>query len=689
MAPRRSRWLLLVCCACASSGTKPPAAPPPAPTAASTPALHGIEVGDLDRTVNPCSDFYQYANGSWRAANPIPPTQPRWSRRWAAGEANKDRLRVLLDETSSRSDWPLGSVEQLTGDFDLACMDTRAIDAAGWKPIQPLLSELARMTTRAQVTAMIGRLHAVDIAVPFRMASTQDFRDPTQVIAEISAGTQGMPDRDYYVGTEPRFVEAREKYLAHVEKLFGLVGFSPERARAAARTVMAMETAQARATLPRAALREPKNVDHPTTIAALQRLARAFPWKSYFQRAHLRVSRVNVTEPALLSEVDRQLRSRSVADWSIYLRWHVIREAAPSLSAPFDAESFAFERAYLGGEKEMAPRWKHCAEDADKLLGEALGKIYVQRYFPPEAKARMREMVDFLILGMKQSIEQLTWMSPETKQRALAKLAALNPKIGYPDRWKDYSRVQIGRSSHWSNVVAGRRFTVDDDRGLIGKPLDRSRWGLTTPTSNAYYNASLNEIVFPAGILEPPAFDLHAVDAVNYGAIGVVIGHEISHGFDDQGAQFDGQGRLSNWWTKEDLTEFQRRGRCVSEQFEGYLIEPGIHHNGKLVLGESIGDLAGAKIAWLGFQKSLEGKPPAPTLDGFTPEQQFWIAWGQFRGDDTRPEMKRKMVQSDPHPVAQFRVIGPLSNLPMFQSTFHCPDGSPMVRPPALRCEVW
>jgi putative endopeptidase len=313
----------------------------------------------------------------------------------------------------------------------------------------------------------------------------------------------------------------------------------------------------------------------------------------------------------------------------------------------------------------------------------------VERHFPPAAKARMQELVRNILLGMKESIEGLSWMSAETKQRALGKLATFNPKLGYPDRWKDYSSVKVSRAAHWPNVVAGRRFNADDDRGLIGKPLDRGRWGMTPPTSNAYYNPSLNEIVFPAGILQPPAFDLAAVDAVNYGAIGVVIGHEISHGFDDSGAQFDAEGRFSNWWTPKDLVEFQHRGQCVADEFESYFVEPGIHHNGKLVLGESIGDLAGARIAWLGFQKSRQGKPAAPTLDGFTPEQQFFIAWGQFRGDAIRPETQRKMVQSDPHPIGKFRVIGPLSNLPEFKETFGCREGSAMVRPAAARCAVW
>ena len=337
----------------------------------------------------------------------------------------------------------------------------------------------------------------------------------------------------------------------------------------------------------------------------------------------------------------------------------------------------------------MKPRWKRCAEVTDGLLGDALGHAYVDKYFPPEAKARTQEMVKNILLAMDDTIHGLEWMSEPTRKKALEKLATFNPKIGYPDKWKDYHGVVVGRGSLWDDTMAASRWNVADNRAQVGKPVDRGRWGMTPPTSNAYYNASLNEIVFPAGILQPPAFNVTATDAVNYGAIGVVIGHEISHGFDDQGAQFDALGGLNNWWTPEDNTKFQARGQCVVKQFEGYFIEPGIHHNGKLVLGESIGDLAGAKLAYLAYRKSREGKGPEPSIDGFTPEQQFFISWGQWRGDETRPETQRTMVQGDPHPIAKFRVNGPLSNMSAFREAFQCKADDPMVRQGADRCEVW
>jgi endothelin-converting enzyme/putative endopeptidase len=425
------------------------------------------------------------------------------------------------------------------------------------------------------------------------------------------------------------------------------------------------------------------------SFAELQKLTPHFDWAVYSQRVGVQIGDPNVAEPKFMTEFDRQLASTPAAEWKTYLKWHLLNSAAPSLSDAFVAEDFAFNGAYLSGAKEMKPRWKRCVESTDRQLGEALGRKYVEKHFPPEEKARMQELVKNLRLAMGETIEGLEWMTAQTKQRALEKLSTFNPKIGYPDKWKDYSRVAISRTSYWDDVVAGRKFNVEDNLATIGKPLDRGRWGMTPPTSDAYYNPLLNEIVFPAGILQPPAFSMSSNDAVNYGAIGVVIGHEISHGFDDQGAQYDAQGRLNNWWTEEDLKRFQEKTACVVNQFDNYFVEPGLHHNGKLVLGESIGDLAGAKIAYRAFQISQKGKPPLPAIDGFTPDQQFFLAWGQFRGDAVRPEFARTMVQGDPHPIGKFRVIGPVSNLPEFQKAFSCKPGAPMVRPADQRCEVW
>jgi endothelin-converting enzyme/putative endopeptidase len=613
----------------------------------------------------------------------------RWSRRWAAGETAKDQLKEILDDVSSRTSWPAGSPEQLIGDHYAACMDEAGANALGLKPIEPWLAEIDALADLAAVERMIGRFHDAGIAVPFALAANSDNHEPTRVIAFLYASGLGLPDRDYYVKPDARFQEAREKYREHVAAVFRLAGYGEAEAKAAAASVFDQEKALAEASLDNVALRDPKATDHKMTVAALRQLAPRFDWAGYFGAANLAPADLNVTEPKFLQEVDRQLAEVPLPAWKTYLKWHLLRTAAPDLSAPFVEEDFRFNDAYLAGAKEMKPRWKRCVESTDNLLGEALGRKYTEKHFPPAAKARMQEMVKNLLWAMGDTIRAVDWMSAPTKARALEKLATFDPKIGYPDKWKDYAGVTIRRDAHIANVLAGRRFNVTDDRAQIGKPVDRTRWGMTPPTSNAYYNPSLNEIVFPAGILQPPGFRMDATDAVNYGAIGVVIGHEISHGFDDEGAQYDAQGRLKNWWTDEDLKKFQEKGACVVDQFESYFIEPGLHHNGKLVLGESIGDLAGAKIAYRAYQHSREGKGPEPTLDGFTPEQQFFIGWGQFRGDAIRPETQRLMIQSDPHPTGKYRVIGPLSNMPEFQRAFSCPAGQPMVRTPEKRCEVW
>jgi endothelin-converting enzyme/putative endopeptidase len=649
----------------------------------------GIEATDLDRGADPCADFYQFANGTWRADNPIPASMQRWSRRWAAGEQAKDQLRLILEELSVREDQPKGSAEQLIGDHYAACMDEARIDRLGAGPVRPLLKRIDGIKSAADLQTVIRRLHEIAVQVPFALTGAPDNHNPGQVIAQISAAGLGLPDRDYYFKTGERFEETRGKYRAHVREMLRLAGDDDRQAKAAAEAVFAMETRLAEASLDNVSLRDPRAIDHPTTFADLRGLAPRLDWDAYFKAAGLPGAGLDVQEPKFLQEVDRQLRETPLGTWKSYLKWHLLHSAADSLSRPFVEESFGFYGRHLNGAKELKPRWKRCVESTDALLGEALGRKYVERHFPPAAKARMQEMVENLLLAMKDVIGGLGWMSAETKARALEKLATFNAKIGYPDRWKDYGRVVIRRDAYWDDVLAGRRFNVADDRSTIGRPVDRGRWGMTPPTSNAYYSALLNEIVFPAGILQPPAFRMEAVDAVNYGAIGVVIGHEVSHGFDDEGAQYDPQGRLSNWWSADDLEKFRSRTRCVVDQFDGYFIEPEIHHNGKLVVGESIGDLAGAKIAYLAFKKSLQGKPAAPAIDGFTPEQQFFIAWGQFRGDAIRPEFQRLMVQSDPHPVAKYRVIGPLSNLPEFQAAFGCVAGAPMVRPADTRCEVW
>ena len=652
-------------------------------------SLKGVEPADLNKKIAPCDNFFEFSNGTWRAENPIPASMDRWSRRWKAGEENKEQLRVILDEVSAKPNAP-GTPAQLTGDFYGSCVDTKAIDAKGIEPIKPMLADIDAIHDNASLNHVLDELQGIGLSAPFGFGSNQDPHAPQNVIAYVAAGGLGLPDRDYYVKPEARFASARTGYLAYVAKILTLAGAPESTAKTNAETIMKLETALAKASLDNVALRDPHATDHPTAFADLQKLTPHFDWTAYYATFNLTPATLTVAEPAFLTEVEHQLASTPLADWKIYLRWQLLNFFADQLPTPFVDAKFGFFQKQLGGVGELKPRPTRCAEQTDAYLGEALGQEYVKRYFPPAAKQRATLMVSNILGSMHDTIQGLDWMTPPTKKRALEKLAAVSVKVGYPDKWRDYSSVKISRGDYFGNAVNSMRFLIADDRSEIGKPVDRSRWGMTPPTSNAYYNPQMNEIVFPAGILQPPAFSLNYADSINYGAIGVVIGHEISHGFDDQGAQYDAQGKLDSWWTPEDLRKFQSKTGCVVHQFDGFTIDgdPDIHINGKLVLGESIGDLAGLKIAYLAFKKTPQGMSPEK-IGGYTPDQQFFIAWGQFRGDETRPETQKLMVQGDPHPVAKYRVLGPLSNFAPFATAFSCQQGSAMTRPEADRCIVW
>ena len=649
----------------------------------------GIQTGEMDRKSDPCADFYQFANGAWRAKNRIPASMDRWSPRWQASEQIKDQLRAILEQAAALPQQPRGSVDQVIGDFYAACTNERAVNDAGVKPLRPLMAAIESVQDQPSLDAAIILLQANGVAVPFAFGSAQDAHDPQNVIADVGAAGLGLPDRDYYFKPDARFVQTRAEYLDHIQKMLQLDGDDESQAHAGAQSVMTLETALAKASLDPVTLRDPKATDHKMSFADLAALTPDFDWKSYYAAARIAPAPLNVDQPAFLRELARQFTATSLSAWRVYLRWHVLDTFAASLSQPFVDENFLFRNRQLGGVKELEPRPIRCAEQTDALFGDALGQEYVKAYFPPAAKQRAMTMTGNLLAAMHDTIEGADWMTAPTKQKALEKLSAITVKVGYPDRWRSYAGVDVQRRDYLYDVMGATRFAVDDERSLIGKPVDRSRWSMTAPTSNAYYDPQLNEIVFPAGILQPPAFGLNYVDAANYGAIGVVIGHEISHGFDDQGALFDAQGKLSDWWSAEDKQRFDAKTACVAQQFDGYAIGDGIHLNGRLVLGESIGDLGGVKIAYLAFQKAKASGDPEPTIDGYTPDQQFFIAWGQFRGDEIRPETEKLMVQDDPHPVAKFRVIGPLSDFPPFASAFHCPANAAMVRPESERCTVW
>ncbi|MEQ1472409.1 MAG: M13 family metallopeptidase [Candidatus Acidiferrum sp.] len=654
--------------------------------AADTPAPWGFSTANLDKSCKPCDDFYKFAMGGWMKNNPIPADRPGWSTSAELQEKNLAQLRQIT-EASAAAKAARGSNEQKVGDFYASCMDTAAIEAAGAKPIAGEFSAIEAMSDRNALLSQVAALHKQGIQAVFDFSSTQDFADSTKVIGDADQGGLGMPDRDYYLRDDDRSKQLRTDYIAHVAKMFQLAGDSAEKSAAKAQTVMTIETALAKASLTNVQLRDPQANYHKLSAAQLKELTPNWPWETFFAAVNLPgLAETNIGQPDFFKEVNRQLTATPLPDWKTYLRWHVIHAAAPVLSDNFVQENFNFYGKRLSGTAELQPRWKRCVQSVNRNVGEALGQVYVEKYFPPAAKAHALEMVHNLLAALRSDIPTLSWMSPETKKAAIAKMEAFNIKIGYPDKWRDYSKLDIERAAYAANVRRASTFENSRELAKIGKPVDRNEWGMTPPTVNAYYNPTMNEIVFPAGILQPPFYDPNADDAINYGGMGAVIGHEVSHGFDDEGSQFDPQGNLRNWWTADDRKNFDERATCVEKQFDTYEVEPGLHQNGKLVLGESIGDLGGLSIAYAAYEKSLEGKP-RKDLDGFTPEQRFFLGWAQVWGANQRPEAARLQANTNPHPLARFRGNGPISDMAAFAQAFGCKKGDAMVREQA--CKIW
>jgi putative endopeptidase len=672
---------------CATS--EPPLAVPMAvPAPSEKPVADRTDAAVSSPRAEACSDFDAFANGAWQAANAIPPSKKKWGRLQMASEGNKHRIQDLLGEISAKSDWPAGSAEQLAGDYFASCMDQVSIDAAGMAPLAPLLADLDRIRTQADVQRMVRRLHELGIHALFGASSNYDYQKPTRTILNVSAGSLGLPDRDYYSKSEPRFEEARAKYREHIVALLELGGMSADTASKAAVDILALEKRLAEVSLDTEKAADPAATDHKVSFAELQREAPHFDWDKYFAEAHLPRVDLNINEPKYLHRLDEELAAVSIPAWKAYLLFQWLDSASPWLSQPFALESFNFKDKFLGGAAERKPRAQVCAESTDLLFDDALAKKYAERYFSPRARAKVQEIIHNELAVLTAEVADLKWMAHETKKVALEKLATYDAEVGYPDKWKDYSGVVVRRTTFWANVVAGRKLAVDLDRKRIGKETDRGLW-VTTPSSlDAYIRFELNQIVLPAGYLQSPGYSLDANDAVNYGAIGAGAAHDITHTLDLSGSDYDVLGRPQNWWTDADREEFKRRTQCVSDQFEGYFIEPGIHHQGKLVQSEAIADLEGVKVAYMALEKSMETHP-VPVVDGYTPEQQFFISYAHFRGAATRAEAQRQMVASDIHPVARFRVIGTLSNLPEFQQAFSCPVGAEMVRPKEKRCTVW
>jgi putative endopeptidase len=660
-------------------------------SAASQTTLRGVAVENIDRGVNACSDFDAFANGAWRASHPMPAIQTVWAVRTVTQDETRARLRSIAEEDAAKaSKLAKGSPGRLTGDFYGACMDEGKVNAVGLKPLEPELKRIDAIKDAKSLSAEIVRLQEIAITAPLRLSSAQDLHNPKQMIAEVNLAGLGLPDRDYYLRDEPRFKDARDKYLEYMNTMFTLAGAKDLDAAGAVPAVMKIETALAQARLSRVALRDPKVQDNPMSFQAVKALAPHFDWDTEFKVLGIPTgSHINVSQPKLVQAFDALMSGISIADWRIYLRWQLLNGEASYLSGPFEEARFGFYGTTLTGAKEQRPRWQRCVIATDSLLGEALGHEYVDRYLPPEAKARARTMAVNIVNELKISIESREWMTAPTKAKALEKINALNIKVGYPDKWKDYAGVTVDRGSYLESASSARRYAVQQDLVQIGKPVDRGLWGMTPPTMNAYYDPSMNEVVVPAGYLQPPGFDPKGLDAINYGAVGVSIGHEISHGVDDEGAQFAADGRLDKWWTDADYKQFEARTACTTKQYDGYFVEPGLHLQGKLVTGEALGDLGGVNLAFRAYERSRIGKGPEPTIDGFTPEQQFFLAEGQWRGALARPESLRVSVATDPHPPGRFRVLGPLSNMPEFEKAFSCKEGDGMVRPEAERCVLW
>src|SRR6266850_6809507 len=657
------------------------------PGAADKPNSWGFDTANLDKTCKPCDDFYQFAMGGWMKSNPIPPEYSSWGTFTQLADKNQQNLRQILEAARSAKAVP-GSNEQKIGDFYASCMDSAAIGAAGTRSLDPELAQIAAIKTVADLEAETERLHRRGVGVLFRFNSNQDAKDSTRVVGIASQGGLGLPEREYYLKEDDKSKQLRDAYVKHVGKMFELLGDPSDQSATEAATILKIETALASASMKNTDLRDPDKTYHKMMLADLKTLTPNFSWEAYFRAAeHPELQEINVGQPDFFRALDAQLTATPIGDWKTYLRWHLVNAAAPGLPEKFVAEDFDFRGKTLTGAKEIQPRWKRCVQATDRVLGEALGQVYVQKYFPPEAKARALEMVHNLIAALRDDLQTLPWMGSDTRTQATRKLEAFAVKIGYTEKWRDYSALKIDRRSYAENQLRGAEFDFARRLNKIGNPVDRAEWGMTPPTVNDYNNSSMNEIVFPAGILQPPFYDPKADDAVNYGGMGAVIGHEITHGFDDHGSKFDSNGNLKDWWSPEDLKNFKARAACVSDQFDAYVVDGDLHENGKLVLGESIADLGGLTIAYAAYEKSIAGKPRPPEKDGFTPEQRFFLGWAQVWGANERIEYARLMANTNPHPLPRFRGNGPLSNMAEFAKAFGCKKGESMVREQA--CKIW
>jgi putative endopeptidase len=667
--------------------------PSPATGTSAEEPSQGIDPTLVDAKADPCDDFYAYACGAWLAKTPIPDDQPRWSRGFTeVEERNLKLLRELLDSMARGEIDPKDRYGGKVADYYAACMDEGSIEQRGARDLQAAFAHIDALREPAALSREVALLHKNGVFPLFRIRSEQDSKDATQVVGEISQGGLSLPDRDYYLKDDPKTLALQQAFRAHVARSLSLAGSAAERAASDAEAIFALERSLAEAQWTRTEMRDPRRVYNRADRQGLVRLAPRFDWSSYLEElGHPDVEAFTATTPKFLERVNAMLEDTKIETWRAYLKWHLLSSMAGARALPnaFYNAHFAFVSQHFTGAKRPEPRWKDCVRTVDRGLGEALGQAFVRRHFGPEAKQKTRELVAAVEEAMGKDLDALAWMDEPTRRRAREKLAAVNNKVGYPEEFRRYDTLTIEPASFFNSLLAARAFEVNRDLSKIGKPLDRKEWHMTPPTVNAYYNPSMNEMVFPAGILQRPYFVRGAPDAVNYGAIGMVVGHELTHGFDDEGRQFDARGNLAEWWSPSVGAEFDRRAACVARQYEGYQAVDDVNVNGRLTLGENIADLGGLKLAYAAYQASRAGKPPEAVVAGFTPAQAFFLGFAQSWCTGVRPEFARLRALTDPHSPPRWRVNGPLSNLPEFRQAFSCRAGSRMVRSGEEQCEVW
>ena len=652
------------------------------------PYTPSLDVPSLDKTVDPCTDFYQYSCGGWITNNPIPPDQAAWSVYGKTADENAQFLWGILEDASKPSANRTPS-QQKIGDYFSSCMDTAAIERRGIGPLEFPLASIDAMKSKRELAPFLATEHVSTYGSGFLFGfgSDQDFGDATQVIASAGAGGLSLPDRDYYTKTDGKSQEIRDKYRVHVARMLQLIGEPAKRAEADAATVLRIETELAKSSLTRVERRDPYKQYHKMSPAKLKALTPSFDWTRYLADNNLSdVKTINVSEPKFFATVERLLKTVPLSDWKAYLRWHVVHASAPYLSEKLVAEDFDFYRKTLRGVTQMAPRWKQCVRYVDRDLGEALGEEFVRRTFTAETKQKTIEMTKLVEKAMENEIRTLDWMTQETKLRAMEKLHSIANKVGYPERWRDYAKVDVQRGDFAGNAMRATRFESEREIRKIGQPLDRGEWHMTPPTVNAYYNPQMNDINFPAGVLQPPLYDPKLDDAPNYGNTGSTIGHELTHGFDDEGRKFDAQGNLKDWWTAADAKAFEERVGCLQDQYAQYVIVDDIHINSKLTSGEDVADLGGTLLAYIAWKEAVANENLQPQ-DGFTPDQRFFIGFAQWACSNQRPENERVNALTNPHSPGRYRINGIVSNMPEFAKAFNCGEGKPMVRKNI--CKIW